>query len=93
MAAPIARLARFPERIKSLFVSSHDTVFVCVKGAVYRSADGGKTFEKSLDLGSSESFFRHNNGMTETPDGALVIAEYGNVWNEKEWKKGWQVKI
>jgi hypothetical protein len=80
-------LERFPERIKSIFVSSQDTVFVCVKGAVYRSADGGKSFEKSLDLGSSVSFFRHNNGMTETPAGALVIAEYGNVWNEKEWKK------
>jgi hypothetical protein len=28
-------LERFPERIKSIFVSSQDTVFVCVKGAVY----------------------------------------------------------
>jgi photosystem II stability/assembly factor-like uncharacterized protein len=83
----IVFLERFPERIKSIFVSSQDTVFVCVKGAVYRSADGGNSFEKTLDLGSSESFFRHNNGMTETPSGALVIAEYGNVWNEREWKK------
>lgn len=80
-------LERFPESIKSIFVSSQGTIFVCVKGAVYRSADGGNSFEKCLELGSSESFFRHNNGMTETPAGTLIIGEYGNVWNETEWKK------
>ena len=83
----ITFLKRFPERIKSIFVSSQDTVFVCVKGAVYRSADGGSSFEKALELGSSESFFRHNNGMTETPTGTLIIGEYGNLWNERGWKK------
>lgn len=80
-------LDRFPERIKSLFVSSQGTVFVCVKGAVYRSPDGGRSFDKCLDLGSPVSFFRHNNGMTETPTGTLIIGEYGNVWNERGWKK------
>ena len=83
----IVFLKRFPERIKSIFVSSRDTVFVCVKGAVHRSVHGGNSFEKCLDLGSSESFFRHNNGMTETPAGTLIIGEYGNVWNERGWKK------
>lgn len=80
-------LHRFPERIKSLFVSSRDTIFVCVKGAVYRSPDGGRSFDKCLDLGSPVSFFRHNNGMTETPTGTLIIGEYGNVWNKRGWKK------
>ena len=78
---------RFPERIKSLFVSSQDTIFVCVTGAVYRSSDNGVTFKKSLDLGSSVSFFRHNNGMTETPSKTLAIAEYGNIWDENGWRK------
>lgn len=78
---------RFPERIKSIFISSQNTIFVCVKGAIYRSSDGGSSFEKSLDLGSSESFFRHNNEMTETPDGTLIIGEYGNVWDKSGWRQ------
>ncbi len=77
----------FPEAIKSIFISSQNTIFVCIKGAVYRSSDGGDSFEKSLDLGSSESFFRHNNAMTETPDGTLIIGEYGNVWDKNGWRK------
>src|SRR4030067_848186 len=78
---------RFPEAMKSIFISSQNTIFVCVKGAVYRSSDGGDSFEKSFDLGSSESFFRHNNAMTETPDGTLIIGEYGNVWDKNRWRK------
>jgi hypothetical protein len=38
-------------------------------------------------MGSSESFFRHNNAITETPDNTLIIAEYGNVLEKKGWKK------
>jgi hypothetical protein len=78
---------RFPESIKSIFVSSRNTIFVCAKGAVYRSADNGATFEKAFDLGSSESFFRFNNAMTETPDHRLMVAEYGNVWEKGGWRK------
>jgi photosystem II stability/assembly factor-like uncharacterized protein len=77
---------RFPARIRSVFVSSQDTVFVGAGGAVYRSTDGGTTFGKALDLGSPESFFRHNNGMTETSDGTLIIGEYGNVWESNGWR-------
>ena len=83
----ITFIHRFPERIKSLFVTSQDTILVCVTGAVYRSSDNGLTFEKSLDLGSSVSFFRHNNGVTETPSKTLAIAEYGNIWDEHGWRK------
>lgn len=77
---------RFPESIKSIFISSQNTIFVCVRGAIYRSSDNGASFVKSLELGSSDSFFRFNNEMTETPSKLLVIGEYGNVW-EKTWKK------
>jgi photosystem II stability/assembly factor-like uncharacterized protein len=82
----ISRVASFPEPIKSIFVSSQNTLFVCVKGAVYTSWDDGLSFQKSLQLGSSESFFRHNNAMTETPDGTLIIGEYGNVWDKSRWR-------
>ena len=78
---------RFPEAVKSIFVSSQNTIFVCIKGAVYKSSDSGGSFKKSLDLGSSESFFRHNNAMTETPDGTLIIGEYGNIWDKNGWRK------
>ncbi|MCC9078663.1 exo-alpha-sialidase [Litorilinea aerophila] len=80
-------VTRFPERIKAIFVSSRNVLFVCVKGAVYRSANGGDSFARVLNLGSSESFFRHNNAMTETPDGTLLIGEYGNVWEGNRWRK------
>lgn len=80
-------IKRFPARIKSMFVSSENTIFVCAKGAVYKSSDRGGSFKKSLDLGSSESFFRHNNAMTETPDKTLIIGEYGNIWDKNGWRK------
>ena len=77
----------FPEKIKSIFISSQNTIFVCVEGAVYKSSDNGVSFIKSLDLGSPISFFRHNNGMTETPNKTLIIAEYGNIWENNTWRK------
>jgi hypothetical protein len=83
----ITFIYRFPERIKSLFVTSQNTIFVCIEGAVYKNSDNSSSFKKSLDLGSSVSFFRHNNGMTETPSKTLVIAEYGNIWDKNGWRK------
>jgi len=83
----IVFVMRFPERIKSIFISSQNTIFICAKGAVYKSADNAASFRKSLDLGSSESYFRYNNGMTETPERTLIIGEYGNVWEENGWRK------
>ena len=77
----------FPERIKSIYISSQNTIFVCVKGAVYMSSDDGSSFKKTLDMGSSESWFRHNNEMTETPDKTLIIGEYGNVWDKNGWRQ------
>lgn len=80
-------LKKFPESIKSIFVSSQGLIFVCVKGAVYRSADRGHSFQMSLELGSPISYFRHNNSMTETPEGVLLIGEYGNIWEGSGWRK------
>ena len=83
----VALISKFPERIKSIFVSSNKTVFVCLKGSMYRSADHGHSFEKVLELGSPISFFRFNNAMTETPDGTLWAGEYGNIWDKISWRK------
>jgi len=80
-------LKKFPEKIKSIFISNQNTIFVCIKGSVYKSSDRGGSFKKVLDLGSSESFFRHNNEMTETPDRTLIIGEYGNIWDKNRWRK------
>jgi hypothetical protein len=61
----------FPEQIKSIYISSHNSLLVCVKGAIYHSADDGSAF-KSAGLGSPISFIRYNNAITETPDGILI---------------------
>ncbi len=76
----------FSKSIVSLFISSEQTIFVCVKGAVYKSSDSGSSFKKSLNLSSSESYFRRNYGITETPGKTLIIGEYGNVPNRGGWQ-------
>ena len=83
----IVFIKRFQEDIKSIFISSQNTIFVCVKGSLYKSSDGGVSFKKTLELGSPISFFRFNNAMTETPNKTLVGAEYGNIYDKNGWKK------
>lgn len=80
-------LSRFGESIKSIFVSNQGTIFVSAKGALHRSADAGRSFTKAFDFASSESFFRHNNAMTETPTRTLIVGEYGNVWEHTTWRR------
>jgi hypothetical protein len=82
----IQLVCRFPAAIKSLFVSTRNTVFVCIKGQVYRGSAADGCFEPCLALSTPESFFRHNNEMTETPAGTLIIGEYGNVWDPSGWR-------
>jgi len=83
----IVLINKFPERIKSIFISSDGVLFVNIEGSVYKSSNNGDTFTKSLELGSSISYFRHNNAMTELPDKTLIIGEYGNVWENNRWRK------
>ena len=78
---------KFPESIKSLFISSQNTIFVCVEGSMYRGSDKNKSFKKVVDLGSPISFFRSNNAMTETPNGELWAGEYGNILDKNGWRK------
>jgi BNR/Asp-box repeat protein len=82
----IISIKRFPQRIKSIFISSQNTIFVCTEGFIYKSSDDGASFTKSLDLGSTESTFRFNNAMTEAPNRVLILGEYGNVWGRTGWK-------
>ena len=82
----IVLIKEFPNSIVSIFVSRQNIIFVCTKGSVYKSLDEGGSFKKSLDLSSSESYFRRNYGMTETPGKTLIIAEYGNVPNRGGWQ-------
>lgn len=79
-------IAKFDDTVKSLFVTKSGTILVSLKGAVYRRANRGDRFERSLELSTPESFVRHNNGFTETPNGRIMVAEYGNVWTEKGWQ-------
>src|SRR3989304_2548171 len=43
----VVLVTRFPERIKSIFISAHNTIFVCARGAVYKSSDNGERWDKS----------------------------------------------
>lgn len=83
----VALVYKFPESIKSLFISSQNTIFVCLEGSMYRGSDNGAPFKKVLDLGSPISFFRSNNAMTETPDKKLWAGEYGNILEKNGWRK------
>ncbi len=83
----IALVQRLPGPIKSIFVSSQNTIFASANGSVYKRSYGDGSFKRAFDFGSSVSFFRHNNGITELPDKSLIIAEYGNVWENNGWRK------
>lgn len=81
----ITPLKTFPKKITSIYISSRDVIFVCIKGTLYRSLDLGDSFEKSLDLSSPAAYFRRDYGMTETPDNTLVMGEYGNLPKGRGW--------
>jgi hypothetical protein len=42
---------KFPDQIKSIYVSSQNTIFVCIPGSVYLSTDNGTSFKKILRAG------------------------------------------
>ncbi|MCK8494367.1 glycoside hydrolase [Spirosoma sp. RP8] len=77
---------RFPNPIQSLFVSSAGYVFVCSHGDLMCSTDQGHSFATVLTLASTSSYFLPNNGMTELPDGRLVLGEYGVVRQQNAWQ-------
>lgn len=77
---------RFPRPITSLFISSQHILFVCSDGAIHRSEDLGHSFSLVVRLSTPISYFLFNNGMTELPDGTLLIGEYGSIWHGRAWQ-------
>lgn len=82
----LVRLHNFQSTIKAVYVSTLNVVFVCIGGTLYRSVDQGVTFDTCLPLASPVSYFLPNNGMTELPDGTLLLGEYGSVWQTNTWQ-------
>ncbi|MCH9814123.1 MAG: glycoside hydrolase, partial [Epsilonproteobacteria bacterium] len=79
------KLHTFDKGISSIYITDEDILFVNTWGSLYKSLDYGKTFEKSLSLTEEESYIFHHNGMTQLPDGTLLIGEYGNVPKDGKW--------
>lgn len=77
----------FEYEIQSLFVSTDNLIFVCVKGEIYRSENEGLTFDRVLKLSTEKSYFLYNNGVAEIQNCTLFIGEYASIWLGKEWKK------
>ena len=69
----------FAHPIQSLFQSAAGHLYVCNRGTLFRSTDGGNSFQDVMHFSSPDSYFLFNNGMTELPDGRLLIGEYGVV--------------
>ncbi len=81
----LEKLHTFKWVIKAIFISQEDMIFVDTKGEIYRSDDGGKSFELSLELSEEDSSIFHHYGMTQIPSGELLVGEYGNVAKEGMW--------
>ncbi|WP_128543388.1 exo-alpha-sialidase [Larkinella soli] len=75
----------FNHPITSLFISRKNHLFVCSDGGLWRS-ETGTEFKPVLSFTTRISYFLFNNGMTELPDGTLLIGEYGSLWLGKAWK-------
>jgi hypothetical protein len=80
----IAHLTKFDDEIMSVFVSSENIIYVCTLGFVYRGTVNSE-FVKVVDYAFRLSYFRNNCGMTELPDGTLIVCEYGVLWENGKW--------
>jgi hypothetical protein len=77
---------RFKRPVTSFFTDRQNTLFICSDGAIHRSDDQGQSFDVVLQLSTPISYFLFNNGMTELPDGTLLIGEYGSIWHGRAWQ-------
>ncbi|RAJ93070.1 hypothetical protein LX87_04582 [Larkinella arboricola] len=76
----------FSHPITSLFISRQNVLFVCSNGIVYKGDQPGIFFKPVLQLSSPMSYFLFNNGMTELPDGTLIIGEYSSDQQGQSWQ-------
>jgi len=77
---------RFSHDISSIYVNSKKHIFVCVNGKILKSVDNGESFVNVIRLSHSTCTFRFHCGVTELPNGGLILGEYGNLWNSLGWK-------
>lgn len=71
---------KFSHELLSLHVNSIGTVIVCLaNGQIFCSEDNGNSFLNTLTLTHEDCYFRFEFGITETPDGIIIIGEYGNL--------------
>ncbi|PKL84726.1 MAG: hypothetical protein CVV22_11510 [Ignavibacteriae bacterium HGW-Ignavibacteriae-1] len=80
----ITHLTKFDGEVMSVFVSSENIIYVCTLGFVYRGTAKSE-FVKVVDYAYRLSYFRNNCGMTELPDGTLIVCEYGVLWENGRW--------
>lgn len=78
-------LFEFEGEIKGIYINTEGIIFVCCAGCLYRSADGGHSFQKVLQFSTNHSYFRHNNAFTEKPNGDLFVGEYVCIWRNSRW--------
>jgi hypothetical protein len=81
----IDKVQEFERGITSIYITAEDIMFVNTWGKLYKSTDNGDTFELSLELTYDDSYIFHHNGMTQLPNGELLIGEYGNVPVDGAW--------
>jgi hypothetical protein len=82
----IEKLTEFEHSISSIFISNKGTIFVNTWRFLYRSVDGGKTFEMCLKLSTDESYIYHHDGLTEIPSTQILIGEYGVSESDGSWE-------
>lgn len=81
------KLYEFEEPIKTIYINSNKTIFICCSGSIFRSDDNGINFKKVLTMSSRGSMFMFHVGMTEITPEILLIGEYSNIWDKKSgWK-------
>jgi hypothetical protein len=78
-------IAIFPASIRSLYVNRAGVVFVCAQGILYRGKPDSTEFTTVLSLTTPESYFLFNRGITELPDGTLLLGEYASIWTNNKW--------
>ncbi len=78
-------IAVFPASIRSLYVNRAGAVFVCAQGILYRSQPDYGEFTNVLSLTTTESHFLFNRGITELPNGTLLLGEYASIWTNNKW--------
>lgn len=75
-----------PGPITSIFISNAQTLFFSSGGVLYRKGQSEEAFTPVLTFSTAISYFLFQHGMTEIPDQALLIGEYGSLWHGRSWQ-------